>query len=331
MKRHAALTDLARDHFDALFCAQRIRKAETPEKLREAGNALVALWNDALIFHFREEEDVLLPIVARYGPPCEHPDIRRMLDDHAFLRDGLRRLEKALQSAEDCRELILVLGARLEEHARLEDRIVFGYLEERLSEEDLAEVGQLSHEFRTRWNRPLGPAESACRVPSDPPMTPIATHFILFVDQQARSRDFYRAVLNLEPRLDIPGMTEFELAAGTILGLMPKDSVRVLLGLEAGSGSSELYLVVPDPATVAARALEHGADVVTPFALRDWGAKVIYLRDPEGHIVALADREVRCTPTVHQTRTEPTSSAIKLDRQSRKTRCGKDSQGRWLG
>lgn len=35
--------------------------------------------------------------------------------------------------------------------------------------------------------------------------------FILYVADQARSRDFYRTVLATEPTLDVPGMTEFDL------------------------------------------------------------------------------------------------------------------------
>jgi predicted enzyme related to lactoylglutathione lyase len=292
MKRHAALADLARDHFHALSCAQRIRKAQTgPEKLAAAG-ALVKLWNEDLIHHFREEEEVLLPLLSRHGSPTDHPDVRRMLDDHAFLRDGLRRLEAGLLAAEDCRELAELLGARLEEHARLEDRIIFGHLEQCLSEVELAELGRLSQQFRARWARPTGPMKAACPPASGHPTRPVATHFILFVKQQAASRDFYQAILSLEPRLDVPGMTEFELGRGTVLGLMPKDSLQALLGLESGHHSSELYLVVPDPKAKAARALERGASVASPLAKRSWGAEVIYLRDPDGHILALADREV---------------------------------------
>jgi len=38
-------------------------------------------------------------------------------------------------------------------------------------------------------------------------------NFILYVKDQARSREFYAIVLGMAPRLDVPGMTEFGLAA----------------------------------------------------------------------------------------------------------------------
>lgn len=162
MKRHAALRDLARDHFHALVCAQALRKAVTAEETEEAARALVHLWNEDLIYHFREEEEVLLPILSRYGPPSEDPDVRRMLDDHALLRDGLRSLEMLLTSGGDYESLAIDLGQALEAHARLEDRMIFGRMEECLSEADLEEVAKLSREYRERWHRPTGPVKGAC-------------------------------------------------------------------------------------------------------------------------------------------------------------------------
>jgi catechol 2,3-dioxygenase-like lactoylglutathione lyase family enzyme len=46
--------------------------------------------------------------------------------------------------------------------------------------------------------------------------------FILYVRDQQTSRDFYARTLGLEPVLDVPGMTEFQLTDSAILGLMPE-------------------------------------------------------------------------------------------------------------
>lgn len=150
MKRHPALHDLARDHHHALVHSLNIKRAETAEQLREAAVALVKLWNDDLIFHFREEEEVLLPVISRHGSPTDNADIRRMLDDHAYLRDGLRRLEKAIVSGQDLADLVRDLGQRLESHARLEDRTIFGWIESLLTDIELDELAGLSAEFRRK-------------------------------------------------------------------------------------------------------------------------------------------------------------------------------------
>lgn len=40
----------------------------------------------------------------------------------------------------------------------------------------------------------------------------LRTHFILYVEDQGRSTEFYTRVLGREPSLNVPGMTEFELS-----------------------------------------------------------------------------------------------------------------------
>jgi uncharacterized glyoxalase superfamily protein PhnB len=123
-------------------------------------------------------------------------------------------------------------------------------------------------------------------------MTP---HFILYVRDQAASAAFYRKVLGREPRLDVPGMTEFELD-GAVLGIMPEAGIRRLLpgGLPETSAGlrSELYVVVDDPAAFHQRALESGARELSPLAERDWGHVAAYSLDADGHVVAFARAEL---------------------------------------
>lgn len=125
-----------------------------------------------------------------------------------------------------------------------------------------------------------------------------APHFILYVADQARSRDFYARVLAIPPRLDVPGMTEFELAGGAVLGLMPERAIRALLGtalpdpsLANGVARAELYLLVPDPAAQHARALLAGARELSPLQARSWGHFAAYTLDPDGHVLAFASNE----------------------------------------
>ena len=121
------------------------------------------------------------------------------------------------------------------------------------------------------------------------------SHFILYVADQAASAAFYSRVLDRPPSLDVPGMTEFELDSGAILGLMPAAGISRLLGArlpEPAVGpdttKAELYLVVSDAATYHARALEGGARELSALEPRDWGDEVAYSLDSDGHVLAFA-------------------------------------------
>lgn len=122
-----------------------------------------------------------------------------------------------------------------------------------------------------------------------------ATHLILYVADQRRSAAFWTAVLARAPRLDVPGMTEFDLPGGAVLGLMPEAGIRRLLGARLpdpsaarGVPRAELYLLVDDPQALHARALAAGAVELDPLRPRNWGQRVAYALDPDGHVLASA-------------------------------------------
>jgi len=126
----------------------------------------------------------------------------------------------------------------------------------------------------------------------------LKAHFILYVNDQARSAAFYRSVLDQEPTLDVDGMTEFILNDGVVLGLMPETGIRRLLGdaiadpaWGQGIPRAEIYLLVDDPQSYYERALTEGANSLSPLALRDWGDHVAYCEDFDGHILAFAKRQ----------------------------------------
>lgn len=117
-------------------------------------------------------------------------------------------------------------------------------------------------------------------------------HFILYVRDQAASRAFWSRALDVAPSLDVPGMTELELPGGAVLGLMPEQGIRRLLGdavLPPESGArAEVYVLVDDPAAAHARAVAAGARELSPLAPRDWGHDAAYSVDPDGHVLAFA-------------------------------------------
>lgn len=123
----------------------------------------------------------------------------------------------------------------------------------------------------------------------------MTAHFILYVQDQATSTAFYTRVLGQQPRLFVPGMTEFQIGEQAVLGLMPVAGVRRLLGaaipdpaVAAGIPRAELYLLTPDPDACHLRALTAGAEELSPMAPRDWGHRAAYSLDPDGHVLAFA-------------------------------------------
>lgn len=128
-------------------------------------------------------------------------------------------------------------------------------------------------------------------------------HIILYVSDQVASTAFYTHVLDCAPVLDMPGMTEFALGDGCVLGLMPVAGIRRLLGdrlpdpsLGDGIPRCELYLRVDDPLVYHNRALAAGAGELSPLQERDWGDRVAYSLDPDGHVLAFASESQPAHP-----------------------------------
>lgn len=122
-------------------------------------------------------------------------------------------------------------------------------------------------------------------------------HTILFVNNQDDSTKFYSSLLRNQPVLHVKGMTEFELAKNLILGLMPNDGIVKITGNftphpASGNGipRCELYLYVNDIVLEFENALHCNAKLISPISERDWGDKTCYFADPDGHIIAFAEK-----------------------------------------
>lgn len=121
--------------------------------------------------------------------------------------------------------------------------------------------------------------------------------FILYVADQAKSKAFYQEVFQLEPSLDAPGMTEFTLGNGILLGLMPNEGIAKILGNllpHPGKGIGiprcELYLKIPAAKKYIDRAVKAGALLLSPMQERTWGDTTAYVADPDGHVLAFAKK-----------------------------------------
>lgn len=119
---------------------------------------------------------------------------------------------------------------------------------------------------------------------------------ILYVHDQNRAKDFYQKVLELEPTLDVPGMTEFKLSNEHVLGLMPEAGIQRLLGpalpdptCARGVPRAEIYISIEDPERRHRLALENGARELSPYLPRNWGDSAAYSLDPDGHVLVFAN------------------------------------------
>lgn len=118
---------------------------------------------------------------------------------------------------------------------------------------------------------------------------------ILYVADQHRSKEFYAEILQRQPDLDVPGMTEFILADNLKLGLMPENGIAKILfdkTLHPSTGNGiprcELYLHTDNIEESFKRAKKAGAKEISKIQDRDWDDTVCYLADFDGHIIAFA-------------------------------------------
>lgn len=116
---------------------------------------------------------------------------------------------------------------------------------------------------------------------------------ILFVKDQELSTQFYMKLLQLQPTLFVPGMSEFKLNENFYLGLMPMDGIVNILedkivnpNPEKSITRCELYLPVDDPQAYYNRLVASGGKGISPIAMRNWGDFVAYGSDPDGHLLA---------------------------------------------
>lgn len=134
MKRHKSLHPLSWDHHHALVEARRLRLAESG---REAAERFIEFWQQSLQNHFREEEEILLPLFARFTQPdraeiietlAQHVDIRRRIDD-VIDRLGSGDMIDSASLKE--------LAASLDSHIRFEENELFPAIESAVTEEEL--------------------------------------------------------------------------------------------------------------------------------------------------------------------------------------------------
>ena len=144
MKRAPELRDLSDHHHRGLVQARRLRRAAAGEEANmpeETAEAFLGFWQEGTTTHFREEEEILLPVLARYAEDLlGRESVVEMLLQHSRIRGLVMGLSDEIKVGDVRPETLGSIGELLEAHIRLEEREVFPAIEEALPEEGLREV-----------------------------------------------------------------------------------------------------------------------------------------------------------------------------------------------
>jgi hemerythrin-like domain-containing protein len=145
MKRHKSLHPLSHDHHKGLVQARRLREAEAPA---QAAERFLSFWRGELRRHFREEEEVLLPVLARHTDP-RRAEIAETLLQHVEIRRRVDELESALEAGSLAETApVAQLGELLHAHIRYEEDQVFPAIESAVPEEELWRAHRLMQALR---------------------------------------------------------------------------------------------------------------------------------------------------------------------------------------
>lgn len=117
-------------------------------------------------------------------------------------------------------------------------------------------------------------------------------YMILIVDDLDRTLDFYTAVLGL--RLGHRSGEYAQLDTGTTrLGFYTRTAMTQAVGFPLNTPAAdapgfEIGFKVPDVDAAYTELVAKGATATTPPTTRPWGQRTAYVRDPDGHLIELA-------------------------------------------
>jgi iron-sulfur cluster repair protein YtfE (RIC family) len=143
MKRAPELRTLSEDHHHGLVYARRLRRAAEGDEahpVEATAEDFLNFWQKETAIHFRKEEEVLLPVVARHGGDVTLEPLVEMLKEHAKLRSLVMRLSDEVVGGKVRPETLREIGEQLEAHIRLEEQVVFPLIENSLPEAALTEL-----------------------------------------------------------------------------------------------------------------------------------------------------------------------------------------------
>src|SRR6266542_5670451 len=108
MKRHQSLYPLSHDHHHALVPALTLDQAGAGDDqagLREAASRFADFWRSDLQRHFAQEEQIVLPLLAKYKA-ADADEIRETLEQHSAIARLIGELNEKQIGRASCRERV---------------------------------------------------------------------------------------------------------------------------------------------------------------------------------------------------------------------------------
>jgi iron-sulfur cluster repair protein YtfE (RIC family) len=130
MRRHDSLIPLTHDHHHALVQVKRLRAAASGsgEQKGAAATGFLSFFHDDTIHHFREEEEVVFPLVVEVD---ELRDVlERVMMEHLVIHSLVGKLTHEAEASGPTSDTLGRIATTLEDHVRFEERVVFPAIEE---------------------------------------------------------------------------------------------------------------------------------------------------------------------------------------------------------
>ncbi len=141
MKRHEALHPLSHHHHHTLVMAQQLKNADDKASIQQMTRDVINFWQHDGEDHFRDEEEVLLPLYAQYET-VDIPEIQEMLIQHVQIRSYVQQIRGTQRKD---RQIFRNLGELLQKHVRLEERVIFPMIEQAIPENYLYQANGRFH------------------------------------------------------------------------------------------------------------------------------------------------------------------------------------------
>lgn len=138
MRRHQSLQDLSREHHLILSHARELDWASKGHgDLPKACHDFLDYWSKRGKMHLQVEEEKLFPFCEKCQGWQKTEAVDLVFKQHEEIQSLIRRLQFLMKTNEDIVPVSSALGDLLNRHVRHEERVVFEFIQNILTEREL--------------------------------------------------------------------------------------------------------------------------------------------------------------------------------------------------